>query len=150
MASHALYERRFGRVKQASSDEGAGGRGIWMGVAFAASMILEEKVFGPGYPSLFFLCVAAIHTMPLIRDWPLRAYLLIEVAGAALVSCLYMGVEPAHSRDATELVRTQFWITGFGLLGIPMFITGMLDHRLLVSTLRGPQPNGAAERVDSV
>jgi hypothetical protein len=150
LLSDRLYKQRFGRVATFDED-GPLTNGLLMGVAFGCAFIVEKDFAGPGYPHPFFLLIGAIAARPLVRDWPLRKYLVVEVAAAVLISVLYVTVPPAALPDNDTFLRESFLWQGFGLLGLALMVTGMLDHRLLVSTLPGlHEPLGQGEHADTL
>ncbi len=150
VVSERLYKQRFGRVAALDQD-GPRRMGLLMGAAFGCAFIVERHFAGPGYPHPFFMVLAAISAWPLVRDWPLRKYLVVEVAATVLISALYVTVKPVALPDNDTFLRESFIWQGFGLLGLALMVTGMLDHRLLVSTLPGlHEPLGQGEHADTL
>lgn len=133
------YSERFGRVAH-ETDESKW-RGWVIGGAAGMSAIVEQNI-GPRYPQPFFVAIALFLAWSLVRDWPWRKYLIVDVCAAVFASALYVGVAPAE--------KEPYWWMCVALMGSAALITGMCDHRLLVRTLtatRSPQEQPHADAV---
>ena len=119
LALDRYYKREFGRlVGPVGSDR------TWM---LWSATIGVAAIAGPSKASLF-IALAAWSLWAVIRDWPHRRHYLIDIA-----ACLVALTAFAPTSGLNEMGAVM---AGFAIIGVPFVITGFLDHRLLVTTMR--------------
>lgn len=119
------YRRRYGRTTVSPSRAAMG----WFALALVAVITVVDSRFRTG-PFAGLLVVGAVSALWIVvRDFPKRAYHLFAVAGSALGAMLMF-----MASGTPQLGRAQaLGMFVFGLAYIPI---GLLDHRLLASTMR--------------
>ena len=138
----AEYDATFGRVKQCARES------RWRCMfpfAIATAVVADSATRGDGYPSALFLLIAATQALVAVRDWPVRGYYFGGAAASALAALL-------HSRvTAAPATHDEWLVAALTICGLGAVLVGMLDHRVLVSTLR-PQgkKSDEGERVESI
>ena len=139
LAMYALehrYDEVFGRVRQCAPES-------WyrrlLPFSIAASVVIDGHFRGSGYPSTLFSLLAAGHAWVAVRDWPTRGYYAIAAGLTGTAAALYSGVADSSASHDVGL------FTALTLLGVGTIITGLLDHRLLVTTLKPRAERGAQE-----
>ena len=145
------YKSRFGRVLQHRDDAVQRGtrRGIVIGILFFIATQLDSRGAGHGLPSALFAVRAANVAWLLIRDWPHRKYLVLDVCAAVGASAMYIDAQAVRSVE--EWLRNYRYWAGLGLLGASALVTGVFDHRLLATTLRNRRTALTdAEHVDAI
>jgi hypothetical protein len=120
------YADRFGRVAQPSESQQPK---FWLLFLLFGVPTMIAQAVGPGYPNAMFLSIAIFLAWQLVRDWPVRKHLIIDVGAASLASALFVG--------ETMPGTGEYWAMAFTITGAAAMITGALDHRLLVRTLPG-------------
>jgi hypothetical protein len=127
------YGQRFGRMTEPLA-ETANKRGWVAGALVAASLQVDARTAGHGIPSLTMVFMGVVPMWHLIRDWPHRVYLGIDVMAVAIASWLYTRSAPAlHGSDA---FFAYYW-NAMLPLGTAQIVTGFLDHLLLSDSLHG-------------
>ena len=92
--------------------------------------------------ALVALAILSIHPLWIVRrDWPYRAHWLLPAVVGIVASMMLAGV-----RTKEDAFTWQAFVFLGG--GMAMAIAGMLDHRLLVRTLRPATPHLAPEPED--
>jgi hypothetical protein len=126
------YESTFGRVTPAPSN-----RSSWKSGAIGAGLFLTGMALKLPPLAAALPFVACFSLWIVIRDWPWRVHHLAGF-GAALGATLLLTTPAAASAPDAS---TASALLLFGLAYVPV---GLLDHRLLVSLMRGAGPNAAA------
>jgi len=137
------YADRFGRVAQPA--ESRRPRPTVIGLIFGLILgltTIAAKIAGPGYPINIFLMCASFLGWQLVRDWPLRKYLIIDVCAASMASALFVGQTPPGT--------DEYFVMCFAITGAAAMITGWLDHRFLVRTLPGVQDRQEPQYADTL
>jgi hypothetical protein len=129
--SDRYYKQRFGRVL--IHDRGRAVKvGASIGIAFAVCFQMDRALAGKDLPTLFFAVIAVGNALMLARDWRFRWYLGLQVLAAGMASAL--GVQmPIPAWPPTDAYQWKAVMS----LGVVAMIVGLLDHRMLVTTLRG-------------
>jgi hypothetical protein len=127
-ALNRYYARRFGTV--ARSAGGGSGDPIGWTVLFIGGLAIDVATLDSGRPIGVLTAGGVIALHIVVRDWPWRAHHL----GTALIcgcAVFLIATEPGFRVDSADELRRGPLSILFGL----QFVSGLLDHRLLLRTL---------------
>jgi hypothetical protein len=131
----AYYADRFGTLLDDNREE----RMLPWALLFGAAIVADSVQVGVGVegPSAVLLATAALGLWRAARGWPWRAHQLIlaAVMVGALVALPLPGPQGDHKQYVQQAMT--LWLVTVG-------VCALLDHRLLVRTLR-PSPNTAGD-----
>jgi hypothetical protein len=123
------YASTFGRLSPQGAGSGSAS-GVAKGFAMGIGLVVIDKVFGVAPPTGTFLVISLMTLWTGIRDWPLRRHHLGAAAACGCAFLLQLTPEAAAVPDTAIAA-------GFLLMGAIFVPVGVLDHRLLVSAMRG-------------
>lgn len=110
------------------------------------------QIKGRQQPSMAAVVLASYAMWILARDWRWRLHYLVAAAAGLMGALVTAGV-PATLEGccSTPPARTEAYLLCYTLVGLGLVVVGLMDHRLLASSLApsGPnraRPQGAIER----
>jgi hypothetical protein len=118
------YESRFGVVEGS-----AWNTKVVFGVGVLAALILA--LHRPSFAAVF-VPFAVLHLWSVVRDFPHRSYHLIAAAGAFAAIAIAASADPLGADRSLALALL--------IHGLSVIMPGLLDHRLLVRTMRRRAP----------
>jgi hypothetical protein len=130
------YASTFGRLSPKRAGSGSAS-GVAKGLVLGAGLVVVDKVFGVPAPAGTFLPLTVFALWIGIRDWPLRRH---HFVAAAASGCAFLIQTTPQAASAPDMAIAA----GFLLFGAVYVPVGLLDHRLLVSAMRGATGDAVA------
>jgi hypothetical protein len=128
------YQSRFGNVRGRRSFPVPDPITVVMpGFALDLSLTLG----GRGRPSVAAVLLGVSALWIVVRDWPWRSYHLgtvVACVAAIAASAAAPAVAPAAG-DVIDPQRANALLNAYFVVGMSLLVTGLVDHRLLATTL---------------
>ena len=134
-ALRRYYASAFGRVASPQQSW------IVLVVVYGAGFVLAGLLLDLEPPAASYGAIACYVTWVVIRDWPLRIYFVLILASAVLGGYLVKSA-PSEAGDAAVA-------SAFVLIGAASVLVGLLDHRLLASTMMHRRKRESESRAPS-
>ena len=111
-----------------------------LGFALDLSLTLGRR----GGPSVAAVLLGVSALWIVVRDWPWRSYHLGTVVAcvAAIAASAAPAVAPAAG-DVIDPQRANALLNAYFVVGMSLLVTGLVDHRLLATTLPGMEEGHA-------
>jgi hypothetical protein len=96
-----------------------------------------------GGPSVAAVMMAAAAGWIVVRDWRWRAHYLAALAAGLTGAIVTAAVAPAPDRFGLDPARSEAFLLAYALMGLGLVFSGLLDHRLLWSSLQPARQDDA-------
>lgn len=143
LSAARLYRQTFGDpVVPARRKMAAGLLMLSVMAAGLGDMWLQVK--GNQGPSMMAVVLASFSLWIVARDWRCRIHYLVSAAAGLMGALVTAGVPSiADGYGRVGPPREESFLLAYTLVGLGLVIVGLLDHRLLVSSLSPGRPAGA-------
>jgi hypothetical protein len=142
----ARYRATFGRTHSSLGDTSL----VLANIAFTVGLLIDLVGYKfAQWPSAAAIALGLSSFVIVVRDWRWRLHHVIPLAAAIVAALMTASVAlnaPAFKWEG-DSVRGSVFLFAYGLIGAGMMVAGLLDHALLVQTLR---PGVADVQVPSV
>jgi hypothetical protein len=89
-----------------------------------------------GGPSVAAVMMVAVASWIVLRDWRWRAHYLAAIGAGLAGAIVTAAVPPAPGPYGHDPARTEAFLLAYVLMGLGLVVSGLLDHHLLMSSLR--------------
>lgn len=133
------YRATFGRTQSTLGEAAVVLPMILMMVGLMIDVVAHKAVHPSAHwPSAAAIALALSSFVVLVRDWRWRVHHVIPLAAAVVAAIVTFAVpveRPAFSWEGDSL-RGSVFLLAYALIGAGMIAAGLLDHALLLRTLR--------------
>ena len=135
------YRATFGRTESSLSEASFVVSNLLFMVGLTVDMLAQKFV---QWPSAAAIALALSSLVVVVRDWRWRLHHIVPLVAAVVAAAMTASVPagaPAFNWEGDSL-RGSVFLMAYALIGAGMMAAGLLDHALLVQTLR---PAGVAD-----
>lgn len=143
-----MYRRTYGDVVATWTQKLAAARPlalVMLGAFVDLTLFFDRPRSGP---SLAAVALTAQSCWVLLRDWRWRIHYLAGAAAGISAAIVTASVVVSPGLLGVDPPRTEAYLLACALMGLGLVVTGLLDHRLLASSLRPAAPAAEDRRVD--
>ncbi len=141
-----MYRRSFGDLVTTPRQRWLAGlplQAVYFGALADILLSIDRPRSGP---SLAAVALVAQSLWIVVRDWRWRAHYLAAATGG-VAAMIATGSTPASPDQwGIDPARSQAFLLAYTLMGLGIALSGLLDHRLLVSTLGGVAGEASVKR----